>query len=328
MNARMVSTAAVVTVIAAWVPAHAADAQLVKLLPADAKVVAGVNVNQAKGSPLGQYVLSQIGVDNKGLKDVIQQTGFDPTRDVYEVLAVASVDPGTTDASKHVSGAKGSGLVLALGNFNIAGITLAATQHQAATETYKGVTIIEDPNHESGTAFLSASVVAAGDLANVKAAIDRQSAPAAVPASLLSQINQWSSSTDAWVITTVPPSTLTIPKGAPNVPGVGANANALTNVQRAAAGVQLGVQVTVKAEAVADNAQDAQQMADGLKLLVSIAQMQGNTDPAVTALFQNLTIAAQGNLLNVTASLPSDQLQKLVAPKKIVPAARRAQIQK
>jgi hypothetical protein len=231
------------------------------------------------------------------------------------------------DSSSHVSGGKGNGLLLALGNFNVAGITQAATQHEAVTETYKGVTIIEDPNHSGGTAFLSATLVVAGDLANVRAAIDRHTSPTTLPPALLAQINQWSTSTDAWVITTVPPSSLAVPKGAPNVPGLGPNANALTNIQRAAAGVQLGTQVTVKAEAVADNPQDAQQVADGLKLLASIAQMQGKSDPALTALLQNLIIAAQGNLLNVSVSLPWDQLQKLVTPKKVTPSVRKARVQ-
>lgn len=318
MNARILTTAAVVTLVTASVPAKAADAQLVKLLPADATVFAGVNVGQAKGSPFGQYVLSQIQLDNHGLREVIQQTGFDPTRDVYEVLAAGSGDPATK---------KGNGLVLALGNFNIAGITGAATQHEAVTEVYKGVTIIEDPNRQSGTAFLSTTLVAAGDVASVKGAIDRQSAPAALPQALISQINQWSTSTDAWVITTVPPASLAMPKGAPKVPGVGTNpnTNALTNIRRAAAGVQLGTLVTVSAEAVADNPQDAQQMADGLKLLASLAQMQANGDHAVLALVQNLKISSQSNLLNVSVSLPSDEIQKLVAPaKRAGPAQRKA----
>ena len=322
MNARILNTtAAVVTLVASSGVALAADAQLVNLLPADAKVIAGVNVAQAKGSPFGQYVLSQIQLDNRGLKDVIAQTGFDPTRDVYEVLAAGNGDPATE---------KGTGLVVARGNFNVAGITQAATQHQAVTEVYKGISIIEDPNRQGGTAFLNATLVAAGDVASVKAAIDRQSAASSLPAALVSQINQWSTSTDAWVITTVPPSSLVLPKGAPKVPGVGVganpNTNALTNIRRAAGGVQLGTQVTLKAEAVADNPQDAQQLADGLKLLANLAQMQANGDPALTALLQNLNISAQSNLLNVSASLASEQLQKLVTPaKRVSPSMRRAE---
>src|SRR5215475_3596731 len=93
MNAPMLRSAAAVTLLAAWVPAHAADSQLVNLLPADAKVIAGVNVAQAKGSPFGQYVLSQVQLDNKGLKDLTLQTGFDPTRDVNELLAAGNPEP-------------------------------------------------------------------------------------------------------------------------------------------------------------------------------------------------------------------------------------------
>src|SRR5262245_48691691 len=127
MNARMLATAAVVTFGAAWAPARAADLQLVNLLPGDAKVIAGVNVAQAKGSPFGQYVLSQVQLDNKGLKDLIQQTGFDPTQDVHELLAAGTVDPATAEPANQHPERHGNGLVLARGNFNVAGITLAAT---------------------------------------------------------------------------------------------------------------------------------------------------------------------------------------------------------
>src|SRR5258706_16029343 len=115
MTARILTTsAAVVALLVASAPAKAADSQLVNLLPADAKVIAGVNVTQAKGSPFGQYVLSQIKLDNNGLKEITLETGFDPSSDVHELLAAGSGDPNTK---------KGNDLVIARGNFNIAGIT-------------------------------------------------------------------------------------------------------------------------------------------------------------------------------------------------------------
>ena len=59
-------------------------------------------------------------------------------------------------------------------------------------------------------------------------------------------------------------------------------------------------------------------MSDALKLLASLAQMQSNGDPTVTALLQGLSISSQSSLVNVSISLQSDQLIKLVQPKKTI----------
>ena len=54
MNARFLTTATLTTVFAGVLPATAADPQLLNLVMPDAKVLAGVNVDQAKTSPFGQ----------------------------------------------------------------------------------------------------------------------------------------------------------------------------------------------------------------------------------------------------------------------------------
>src|SRR5437870_5528864 len=177
MKPRILTATAVVMVLSGFAPARAADQQLLNLLMPDAKVVAGVNVDQAKTSPFGQYVLLQMQSQDQHMRELATQTGFDPTRDVHELLVASSGAPG-----------KETGMALARGNFNIAGVTGAAAQQGAFTETYGGATIVEDPKRTIGIAFLSSSLAVAGDLANVKAAIDRQASPSILPATLLTQI--------------------------------------------------------------------------------------------------------------------------------------------
>src|SRR5215467_5914381 len=108
MNARIVNTATTATLalsLFAVLPAQAADSQLLNLVMPDANALAGVNVDQAKTSPFGQYVLSQVQSQSQDMQKLITLTGFDPTRDVHELLAVSNGVPNT-------------GLVVALGNFN------------------------------------------------------------------------------------------------------------------------------------------------------------------------------------------------------------------
>ncbi len=301
MNARILTTATLAIVFTAVLPAKAADPQLVGLLMPDAQVVAGVNVDQAKATPFGQYVLMQVKTSDPEFQELITLTGFDPTRDVHEVLVASN----STSKTNH------TGLFLALGSFDPAKITAAATAKGAVSETYNGQAILEDPNKTHGIAFLSAKLVVAGDLASVKGAIDRQKVAAPVPANLAVQINQWSTSQDGWAISAVPLSTLHPSANAPNVPGLNGQ-GAFQAIQSAAGGVKFGNNIVVTAQATADTSQNAQGMADALKLLVNLAQMQAGNDPTVAALIQSLQINASGNVLNVSASLPEDQFEQIV----------------
>src|SRR5450755_2331130 len=99
MNARMVTTATLFTAFAGMLTAQAADSQLLSLVMPDAKLVAGVNVDQAKASPFGLYVLTQMQSSNSGMQQLVALTGFDPTRDVHEVLAATNGTPGEKQPS-------------------------------------------------------------------------------------------------------------------------------------------------------------------------------------------------------------------------------------
>jgi hypothetical protein len=157
--------------------------------------------------------------------------------------------------------------------------------------------------------------VVAGDIPSVKAAIDRQHSGQSLPSNVVTLVNQWSGTEDAWLVTTVPPYTLTPPSGVPTVPGLGANAQGIfQKILGAGAGVKFGSTVVTTVQATADNAADAATLAQTLQLLVNIAQMQTGTNPNpnLTALLQGVSITANGAALNITVSLPEAQLQQLV----------------
>jgi hypothetical protein len=293
----------------------AADGILVNLLPPDAKVVAGVNVQQAKGTQFGQYILNQLQTNDAHLQELIALTGFDPRRDVNELLVASDGTPGSH-----------TGLALARGNFDVARITGAATQHGAVTEVYGSTTIIEDPKQEGGLAFLNSTTVAAGDIASVKGAIDRQTTAQPLPSTIQMKINQWSTSEDAWGITTVPPATLAPPKaGGQNNP----MAAAAQSVQQAAGGVKFGTKVVFTGEAACDTPQNAKTLADLTRLMLNIAQMQAANDPAAAELIKTASVTntgANGNVVTVSASLTQDMFIQMLQPKSLAaphPGARR-----
>src|SRR5271170_1851117 len=79
---------------------------LLNLVMPDATVVSGMNVAQSVTSPFGQYILSQMQSNDTGFLQFISSTGFDPRKDLLEILAAT---PSTGSSTAH------SGLILGRG---------------------------------------------------------------------------------------------------------------------------------------------------------------------------------------------------------------------
>jgi hypothetical protein len=310
MNARILTTATLFTAFTGIMTARAADSQLLSLVMPDAKVLAGVNVDTAKGSPFGLYLLTQLqssSSSTNSLQQLIALTGFDPTRDVNEVLVATN---------SNASSKSTSGLVLARGTFNASAIATAATAKGAMTETYGSgsVTIIEDPKQQVGLAFLSPTLAVAGDLASVKGAIDRPGTGQSLPSAVLTQVSQWSGNNDAWVVTTLPLGGLLPAPAAGGTSGSGmANpmAGVMQQIQQIAGGVKFGNSVVGAAAIQSDNAADATQLANTLQFLINLMQMQSQKDSQMPNLAQAVTVSAQGSTVNVGVTLPEAQFQQL-----------------
>lgn len=326
MNQRAFSLAAIAAVFCAGLPAKAADPQMLGLVMPNAQVVAGVNVQQAFGTPFGQYILTLVAPQDQSLHSLMALTGLDPSRDVIELL-VAS-----TGAPAH------SGLALARGTFDTAKITAAATQAGAATESYGGLTILEPPAKPSaaaspaaavppvaaGLVFFDGTLAVMGDVPGVKAAIDRRQAPTVLPANVLALVNSWSLSQDAWVVDTAPLSSLKLPANSPALPG-GAQMAAFQSVQAADLGVKFGANVAITAQVQTDTAQNATSLAGLLQFAANLMQAQSNTqDAAAAALLKSMTVSAAGTSVNLTLSVPEAQVEGLIPRSGATQAQRRA----
>jgi hypothetical protein len=275
----------------------AADPQLLNLLPPDAKLLAGVNVDQAKGSPFGQYVLLQVQAQAQGLQQLAALTGFDPTRDVRELLVASN------GAQTHPSG-----LVLALGSFDAAKLQAAAQAGGGTTQNYNGVTIVLDPKGNNAVAFLNGGTLAvAGDLASVKGALDRQTLPAPLDAALLVQVNQLSSTQDAWGISEIPPPATPAQASAPNPLGI--PLTVFQKIQQGSGGVKFGAQIVMTADAQTATPDDATAMAGVVQFLVNLGQMQGQQNPQAAAILKSLVVTASGNVVHVSLSIPEAQAE-------------------
>lgn len=286
--------------------AFAADSQLLNLVMPDAQVMAGVNVTTAEISPLGQYLLGQIGNNDKGLQTFIGATGFDPRKDVTEIL-MASAGKSATPG----------GLLLAKGTFDVAAITAAvASGKNNQVSTYDGATLIgsTDPKEMHALAFIGTSIAVAGDLSSVKAALDRSNGVNSISPELAALVQSLSTSEDAWSVSIASVGSL--------IPNLGTNAPAgnatqmlqlVKNIQSSSGGVQFGQNnVVFSGKAVADTPQDASAMADLVRMASALIAMGAAQNPQAAGaaqLLQSLQVTTTDATVNITASIPEAQIE-------------------
>jgi len=293
--------------------ARAADPRLLNLVMPDATTLAGANVTNAEITPFGQYILSQLTSNvSQDFQTFVNTTGFDPRKDINEVLAASS---GST--------ANPSGLMLAIGNFQVAQITaaIAAKGPALTVQTYGGATLITSTSGKatSSFAFLGTTIAIAGDTASVKAAIDRSTGVNSITPALAAQVQTLSTTEDAWAVTSSP-ATLLIP-GLSTTPATGGTSpfggigQMFSSIQSSSGGVKFGSTVVITGQATTTDAASAKSLADVFQALVSIAAMAGGQNPEVASiaqLLQGLKVTANGAVLNLALSIPETQLETIL----------------
>ncbi len=290
------------TAVAISLPA--ADNGLLNLIMPGAKVVSGVDMDRAKNSPFGQFLLSQMQKDDKGLNELITTTGFDPRRDLHGVI-MASTDPTL----------KGAGLVVVRGSFDSPRILSAAKMHGAMVSKYKNADVIKPPkNTDKGLfALLPSGIAVAGDEASVKAAIDRsQGAAAPVDSDTVGRVNALSSKYDAWFFSTVPAANFTGSLPMPNVGG-GNNNNMIEGILQTSGGMKLGSNVEISGEALTRSDKDATALMNVMQFLAGMIQMNRDKPGAdkFANMLDSLKVNTQGSTMKFSLTLPEADVEKL-----------------
>ena len=276
----------------------AADANLLKLLPPDAHVVMGLDVEQSKNSPMGRYLLSQMQSDDDGITKFINLTGFDPRRDLSEII-FASRGNGLQGTNK-------DGLFVARGTFNIAKILQAATTEGGHAIVYQGLNVVTGRKGDTDgwIAFLDTTLAVGGSQEEVKAAIARRTTGTAS-----SSFAALGRTYDAWMYT-VEPAALgrTVPAGQANP------AEVFRAVQSAQGGIKLGNTITVSGEAVARSDKDATALHDVIKFVAGMIQLKSTEANAseVASLLDSMKLSTSGTKVSLTLSLPQSQLEQFL----------------
>jgi hypothetical protein len=302
--------------------AFAADPSLLQLVMPDAQVVAGLQVDSAKSSLFGQYVLSHLSVNDTKLEQFTSETGFDPRHDVSEIVVASNWKSNTPD---------NRWIVAAHGAFNISKITSTAQTNGGVIAPYNGINVVtlqtsSSAQVETGIAFLDSSTALVGDVTSVEAAIDRKKSNAAADASVVTKAQAVSSGKDFWFVTLVPLSNFSA-----NIPDPSGamKGNLLAAINQMSGGIRFGDTVTISAEAVTRSEKDAQALVDVLKFFASLVQLNRQKDPTagqVATLLDTLQTSTSGNVTTISIAIPERQLEQLLNSVHPSPAKAAARI--
>lgn len=283
------------------IPAAAADPVLLRLVPADPQMVAGLDVDRARLSPFGQKILAEMKDEDEKFRKLVDSTGFDPRRDLLEIVIASAAGAGAPQS-----------VVLVRGVFDPARIGRFLEAEGGSKEIYKGVEVWSGKRGEGGEvfAFVNSTLAVFGNPAQVRGAIDRQQAGgAALTGPLAGRVQDWSGRGDAWFVSGVPLSEMGRGPGG-LVPG-GLNVD---SIREAGVGVRFGPVVELAGELTMRSAQDATALADVVRFVVSMLrsnpQKPGMDDLA--KIMDTLQLAAAGELMKFSLSVSEAQLEKLL----------------
>lgn len=288
------------------------DNGLLAMVPPGAKVISSIDVESARNSSFGQYILSNSTshANNPDFEQFIQQTGFDPRRDLQYILFASLGSAGPNTPPRFA--------ILARGNFDAARLEAAAKAKGATMQSYQGVDVVVNHSHDrqqSGFAFPEVGVAVMADLTTLHQIIGNLATPTTLDPGMAQLIGQVGPNHDAWFVSMVPGFQFAKHLTAENDHPM-PQPQALEGVQESSGGVRFGDTVELSLDAVARSPQDATALADVIRLLASTVQVSRQSDPRASILagaLDNMTLSTSGDDLHVAISLPEKSLEQLAS---------------
>jgi hypothetical protein len=262
------------------------DPALAALAPADSIWLAGVRMAEIRSTPLYQKMVAQQRVTE--LDDFARRTGFDPRKDVQELLAAS--DGADT-------------VVLARGAFRI------SPPAGVRKSVYKGATIYSQP--EGAFAILDASTAAAGPERAVRKALDQKQAGGAGAKALLDRARALPAAGQIWFVSNGWGS---LPErlGAGQSPYFSNASKILRAIETGSATVDLRSGVAARAEGLCRSEEDAKTLGDALRGLVGMGRLSvPENQPDLLRLFDGLKVDQQQRTLVVNIRIPQDLVDRL-----------------
>jgi hypothetical protein len=284
----------------------AVDSSLLALAPASSQVVAGVNVDGSLSSAFGQFLLRQLSSHDDSFQQLVEQTGFDPRRDLQSILLTA--------APSQNSKAHGRFAVLARGNFDQNRIKAAAQKQGSVVQHFQGVDLLvgREGNEQTVFAFPDVDLAVMGDLLSVKQVIRNRANPANLDPALQDQISKIEAN-DAWFASILPPPSFTADVD-PDLKKSMDHAQVLRSIIRSSGGIEFGSTSDIVFNAETRSAQDATALADVIRFMTSMVQMQRGKDGRIALLgpaLDSMKLEVAGSSVHMAVHLPESVLEQL-----------------
>lgn len=281
------------------------DSGLLDLVPAGCRVISSVDVAAAKNSPFGGYVLSRINTQDHGFEELIQETGFDPRRDLQDFVFAS---PGMSSASSNARF-----VVLIRGHFDHERIRADALK-DSTMDVFQGTEVFLTSDHHqmNALAFVNDSVMVLGDLNSVHEVLAHRGSPSALDPDVQRLVATVGPNNDLWFVSTMPGAALADhlkQQASKNFP-----VQALDSISQSSGGLQFGDVVRLSFDAVARSPKDAQSLVDVLRFSGSMVQMSRDKNPsaqAFAAAIDQMKLEADGDAVHIALSIPEQTLEHI-----------------
>jgi hypothetical protein len=286
------------------------DQGLLNLVPPGTRILAGIQVDQGKISPFGQYLLLQAQKQDPHFQKMLDETGFDPRRDLQQVLFATSAQHGT-------AGTHPRPLVLARGVFDPPRVKAAMTAKGGQVETFQGIDILSGKQGENGgIAFLDGTLAVLGDRTALHALIQNRNVPTTLDPQLEKRMQAVSAGNEAWFASVVPGTDLPA-KTDLNVNGQIMNGAVLQAVLASSGGVHFASDaLNINFDALTRSDKDAQSLSDVIRFLTGMAQTQAENQAQLALLLPSLNamqLTTDGSATHVALTIPEKTAEQLLA---------------
>lgn len=157
------------------------DPALLSLVPPETKLLVGANLETLRKSPIYQeHFANEFAAQ---LDTLARQTGLDPRKDIWEILA--SSDGKAT-------------VVMARGKFSVGDLEPRMDKQGMEKTKYKSYTLYGDDRNAG--VFMNSSTAIAGSVASVKGILDQRDKVAAPPAGLVKLTREIPRGTQVWAV--------------------------------------------------------------------------------------------------------------------------------
>ncbi len=278
--------------------------------PPGTSVVLGINLEQIKPTKTGQVlgaetdiicaalgqVADQIGFGPK-VRQFLDQTGFDPRRDLAEIVLMASG-----------SGPDTNGLLAIRGSFDLVKLRGLKSPGVTAGE-YHGVLILTGARENKKTkhkepvsvALVSPTMALLGDPETVRAAIDRQGKAGALDFRLMAKAELLSKTNDIWLAGRIPPETKEKMAASPTTA-------MFQSIGEFGGGIKFGKNVLIGFELGTGTPAEAKSKLDMLRGFIEMAEATQNQETRAT--LQKVDAHTEGGAVIIALSVPEEQFIK------------------